>query len=75
LVEAPTTCNDWTEINRMEAISELNRQSIICTFEVLRLANVGRNHRNDTILTISAFDVFGSLIEQSVSNREFYLIV
>jgi hypothetical protein len=60
----------WTEVDHREHNSELNRSNAARTFAVRRreagrivgLVNIGRNHRGDDCLCISAFEIFGDLI-------------
>jgi hypothetical protein len=70
-VEASLDGDHWDELDHREDNSELNEKNVTGTFEVgrsqicryMKLTNIGRNHRGSDQLIISAFDIFGSLID------------
>jgi len=63
--------SQWTEIDHKKQSSELNAGNVTRTFDVLRkekfrfirLVNIGRNWEGDDQLRISAWEIFGILIE------------
>jgi hypothetical protein len=71
LIETSTDGESWREVDHKEDNKQLNgpfRTGIFmipggekCRF--IRLVNIGRNHRGDDIFQISAWEIFGSLIE------------
>jgi hypothetical protein len=73
VVEASMTGNDgeWAEIDRKSNNSDLNAKGAVQTFPVagktvcrfVRLVNIGRNHAGNDALCLSAFEIFGSLME------------
>jgi hypothetical protein len=71
VVEVSDNGNDWIEIDRQTNNSKLDGKGAIAVFQAsrqdvtgryVRLANVGRNHRRDDCLSLSAFEIFGTLI-------------
>jgi hypothetical protein len=71
LVETSTDGENWREVAREEDNNQLNGRWFIATFPVagggecrfIRLVNIGRNHEGDDQLIISAWEIFGNLIE------------
>jgi hypothetical protein len=71
LVETSVDGKSWREVAREENNNQLNGVWLAVTFAVagggecrfIRLVNIGRNHRGDDQLLISAWEIFGSLIE------------
>jgi hypothetical protein len=61
----------WIQVDRRDDVSETNAAHTVTRFDVpngiecrfVRLVNIGRNHRRDDCLWISAFEIFGALIE------------
>jgi hypothetical protein len=61
----------WREVAREEDNEQLNSKWFTGTFAIagggecrfIRLVNIGRNYRGDDCLSISAWDIFRSLIE------------
>jgi hypothetical protein len=61
----------WKEVDRREDNAELNGKEITQTFTVpgsgggrfIRLVNIGKNHEGDDCLSISAWEIFGSIVE------------
>jgi hypothetical protein len=70
-VEISSSGHDWMEIDLRENNCELNDGESTKRFEVarsqecrlIRLINIGRNHAGNDALVISAFEIFGTLIE------------
>jgi hypothetical protein len=71
LVETSLDGESWREVAREEDNKQLSGKWFTGTFAVagggecrfIRLVNIGRNHRRDDILCISAWEIFGSLVE------------
>jgi hypothetical protein len=71
LVETSADGRCWQQVDHREDSRELNGICLTATFPVaggsecrfIRLVNIGRNHYGDDILLISAWEIFGSLIE------------
>jgi hypothetical protein len=71
LVETSTDGKNWREVAREENNRRLNGSRFMATFAVapscqcrfIRLVNIGRNHEGDDQLCISAWEIFGTLIE------------
>jgi hypothetical protein len=71
IVETSTDGENWKEIDRKKDNAKLNGWKITGTFPVtgagecrfIRLVNIGRNHAGYDMLAISAWEIFGSLIE------------
>jgi hypothetical protein len=71
VVEVSDCGEKWSEIDGRENNSDLNGEYFTATFEVkktcecrmIRLVNVGRNWHGDDALYISAWEIFGILIE------------
>jgi hypothetical protein len=71
LVETSEDGETWLEVDHKEDNNKLNGESRIGTFAVasgkecrfIRLVNIGRNHRGSDQIWISAWEIFGSLIE------------
>jgi hypothetical protein len=71
LVETSTDGKNWREVAREEDNDQLNGSRFIATFPVagagkcrfIRLVNIGRNHSGSDCLSISAWEIFGNLIE------------
>jgi hypothetical protein len=71
LVETLADGESWWEVAREEGNKQLNGRWFIGTFAVaggeecrfIRLVNIGRNHRGNDMLMISAWEIFGSLVE------------
>jgi uncharacterized protein (DUF433 family) len=71
LVETSADGENWREVAREENNEELNGRYFSGTFAVadggecrfIRLVNIGRNHAGNDSLDISAWEIFGSLIE------------
>jgi hypothetical protein len=71
LVETSADGETWREVTREEDNEELNGRHFTGTFAVagggecrfIRLVNIGKNHRGNDWLWISAWEIFGSLVE------------
>jgi hypothetical protein len=71
LVETSADGKNWREVAREEDNKQLNGSHFTATFAVadggkcrfIRLVNIGRNHYGDDSLEISAWEIFGNLIE------------
>jgi hypothetical protein len=71
LVETSLDGKDWREVDHKEKNKHLNGRYFTATFAVagggecrfIRLVNIGRNHQRNDILLISAWEIFGSLVE------------
>jgi hypothetical protein len=71
LVETSTDGQNWREVDHHENNKQLNGHNLTATFAVadgrecrfIRLVNVGGNHKNNDALMISAWEIFGTLIE------------
>jgi hypothetical protein len=71
LVETSTDGKNWREVAREEDNEQLDDSRFTATFAVaggwecrfIRLVNIGRNHFGDNCLLISAWEIFGNLIE------------
>jgi hypothetical protein len=70
VIEGSVDGNLWLEIDRRENNTDLNGSHAIKTFNIckvdtfrmIRLRQIGLNHRNDNYLLFTAFEFFGSLI-------------
>jgi hypothetical protein len=70
VIEGSTDGASWSEIDRREKNTDLNSSLAIKTFEVakiatfrmIRLRQIGQNHRGDHYLIFTSFELFGSLI-------------
>ena len=71
LVETSADGENWREVAREEDNGQLNDWGFTATFAVadggecrfIRLVNIGRNHIGDDSICISAWEIFGSLLE------------
>jgi hypothetical protein len=71
LVETSKDGKSWREVAREENNKQLNGRWFAGTFAVagggecrfIRLVNIGRNHYRNDFLCISAWEIFGSLVE------------
>jgi hypothetical protein len=62
----------WRQIDSREDNSDLNDQDVTRTFDVanyemcrfVRLVNIGKNHRGNDCLCLSALEIFGCLVSQ-----------
>jgi hypothetical protein len=71
LVETSTDGESWREVAREEDNEQLNGRHFTGTFAVagggqchfIRLVNIGRNYLRDDRILISAWEIFGSLLE------------
>jgi hypothetical protein len=71
LVETSTDGKSWREVAREENNMELNGRKFTKTFAVagggecrfIRLVNIGRNQYGQSAIYISAWEIFGSLVE------------
>jgi hypothetical protein len=71
LVETSVDGKSWREVAREEGNRQLNGRWFTATFPVagdgecrfIRLVNIGRNHEGTDTLQISAWEIFGVLIE------------
>jgi len=71
VVETSLDGEEWIEIGHKEDNSAMNGSNAIRTFGVsrsepcrfIRLVNIGRNHAGSDALIISAFEIFGSIVE------------
>jgi hypothetical protein len=71
LVETSADGKTWREVDHKENNKQLNGAHFTSTFPVagggecrfIRLVNIGRNHYGDDSLAITAWEIFGSLIE------------
>jgi hypothetical protein len=71
LVETSTDEKNWREVAHEEDNKQLNGKWFTATFPVtgggecrfIRLVNIGRNHWGNDLLCISAWEIFGNLIE------------
>jgi hypothetical protein len=71
VVETSVDGENWREVAREEDNEQLNGSRFTGTFTVagggacrfIRLVNIGRNHNGDDCLCISAWEIFGSLLE------------
>jgi hypothetical protein len=76
LIETSADGENWREVAREEDNKKLNGRRFTATFAVagggecrfIRLVNIGRNREGDDQLVISAWDIFGSLFEQTDSS-------
>jgi hypothetical protein len=72
-IEVSLDGETWIEVDRREDATELNAASAVALFEVkktqhakcVKLVNIGENHYGDDSLMLSAFELFGSLIEKA----------
>jgi hypothetical protein len=70
-VETSLDANNWREIDHKEKNHDLNADTVTRTFAVtgaapcryIRLVNIGKNHSGDDCLFISAWEIFGTLLE------------
>jgi hypothetical protein len=71
LVETSTDGENWREVAHEEDNSQLNGRWFTATFAVagggecrfIRLVNIGRNHSGNDCLMITAWDIFGNLMD------------
>jgi hypothetical protein len=71
IVEVPADGEGWTEGDHRENTSELNNREVTELFQVakiaegrfVRLVNVGKNHKGTDSLSLSSFEILGTLIE------------
>jgi hypothetical protein len=71
LVETSADGKSWREVAREEGNKQLNGPRFTATFPVagggecrfIRLVNIGRDHFGNDTLVISAWEIFGSLVE------------
>jgi hypothetical protein len=71
LIQTSTDGKSWREVACEEGNEQLNGKRFTCTFPVarsgacrfIRLVNMGKNHHGSDQLVISAWEIFGSLIE------------
>jgi hypothetical protein len=71
LVETSMDGENWREVAREEDNKQLNGKRFTATFPVagsgecrfIRLVNIGRNHFDEDSILISAWEIFGNLIE------------
>jgi hypothetical protein len=71
LVETSTDGENWREVAHEEDNKQLNSKWFTATFPVaggeecrfIRLVNIGRNHWGSDSLNITAWEIFGNLIE------------
>jgi hypothetical protein len=71
LIETSADGESWQEVAREEDNKQLNGKRFTATFAVadggecrfIRLVNIGRNHRGDDCLWITAWEIFGGLVE------------
>jgi hypothetical protein len=70
-VETSADGESWLEVAREEANNQLNGRYLTGTFAVagggecrfIRLANIARNHHGDDCFCVSAWEIFGRIIE------------
>jgi hypothetical protein len=78
LVETSTDGKNWREVAREEDNNQLNGDWFTATFPVagggeccfIRLVNIGRNHFGSNRLMISAWEIFGNLIEETANSSD-----
>jgi hypothetical protein len=71
LIETSIDGSCWTTVDRQEDVQELNARHVAGNYKLsevrvarlVRLVNIGRNHRRNDRLMISAFEIFGTLHE------------
>jgi hypothetical protein len=71
LIETSADGENWLEIDQRGNTADLNGESLTGTFAVahcdvcrfIRLVNIGRNHYGDDCLCISAWEIFGAILE------------
>jgi hypothetical protein len=71
LVETSADGGSWREVAREEDNRQLNDRRLTGTFSVagggecrfIRMVNIGRNHSGDDRILISAWEIFGILVE------------
>jgi hypothetical protein len=71
LVETSTDGQSWREVDYQADNEQLNDERCIGTFAVtgggecrfIRLVNIGRNHYGNDQLAITAWEIFGTLVE------------
>jgi hypothetical protein len=71
LLETLADGKSWREVAHEEGNTQLNGNYRTGTFAIagggecrfIRLVNIGRNHVDDDCLNITAWEIFGSLIE------------
>jgi hypothetical protein len=71
LVEAPADGKKWRAVAREKNSTQLNNSRFAGGFTIaaprecrfIRLVNIGRNHHRDDCLSISVWEIFGSLID------------
>jgi hypothetical protein len=73
LVETSVNGVDWTTVDYQDTNSDLNGKNLTRLFAVkqtgecrlVRLVNIGRNHAGTDEMCVSAFELFGTVIENS----------
>jgi hypothetical protein len=71
VIEISDDGTKWTEIDRRENNDDLDGQNIVYPFSIsagrdarfIRLRQIGKNHIGGWCIMISAFEIFGTLIE------------
>jgi hypothetical protein len=71
IIEGSTDGKSWTELDRRDNNNDLNGSSASATFSIsrsapvrmIRLRQTGPNHGGSNFLDMTAFEIFGSLIE------------
>jgi hypothetical protein len=71
IVEVSEDGEEWSEVDEREDNSDVNETDVTGLFSVarkevgrfVRLVNIGRDHSEDDCLCISAWEVFGTLLE------------
>jgi hypothetical protein len=71
VIEGSTDGNSWTQLDRRDSNNDLNGPNAAATFSMSRSASVrmirlrqtNLNHRSDNYLSMTAFEIFGSLME------------
>jgi hypothetical protein len=79
LVETSVDGKNWREVAREEDNNRLNGGRFAGTFagagggecRFIRLVNIGRNHWGSDCLDISAWEIFGSLIDSTADSTDF----
>jgi hypothetical protein len=78
LVETSADGEIWREVAREENNKQLNGSYFAGTFAVgddrerrfIRLVNIGRNHIGSDHLQISAWEIFGTLIDETANSSD-----
>jgi hypothetical protein len=71
VVEISSDGSDWKEVDRQDGNKDLNAKNAVKSFSVrkaerfrfVRLRQIGKNHRGNDSLAISALEIFGSYTE------------